>query len=566
MRGKAAIVAAVLTAVCAGGTVCAANHFGVSDAVKLQKSLHTEQGGSAEYDMDSSGEVDVFDLGLMQQSLTADTGNVQTFTLPATAEYVKLQSRTVEKDGITWLVQSGSAMESYITANSAKITLAGSSGIHNGADYRPRCGIWIDGELAEDFLMEDETKEITLWEGSTPRTAKVQVMLLSEAMYGGIGIRSIAVESSAAVPVKPVPQAPLCIEFIGDSITCAYGVEGASQGESFKTATENFAKSYAYLAARQLGADYYTSCYSGHGIVSGYSSDGTKNAESLIPDCYSVSSKFADYGEEWDFSDRKIDAVFINLGTNDINYVQADPETHGAEFIEAYQQFLALVQEKHPGAAIIGTVGTMGGEDVYALIEQAVESYRTKTGAENVSCYFSQTHSMTDGLGSDWHPSEKTQRNSAYVAADRICQALGIPSDQMGIDTAADAEYNMETANGANAAHYVGYDKSFWINTVTGGSEPADVKAVLSGISLLGSGEYLLSFDVTASTEREFPVVISGKSEYFSETVTAGTEETHFETTFTMPGTDRSAELAFLVGGADSSNVTLKNIRLTRIG
>ena len=566
MRWKTTLLTAAITTALLGTTVYAAGRFGVSDAVRLQRSLHESQGGSADYDLDGSGEVDVFDLGLMEQELAADTGVTAPFTCPAADGTVKLQSRTVTKDGITWLVQSGSAMECYITANSATITLTGSTGIRNGADYRPRYGVWVDGKQIADTIMDESEQTVTLWEGKTSRTSKVTVMLLSEAMYGGVGIKSIDAESSAAIPVKPVPRSKLCVEFIGDSITCAYGVEGASQGDQFKTSTENFSKSYAYLAAQQLGADYVTCCYSGHGIVSGYTSDGTKNAESLIPDCYDRSSKFADYGTDWDFESRPVDAVVVNLGTNDINYVAADPENNGAEFVAGYKAFLAMIREKHPNAAIICTVGTMGGDEVYALLEQAVSEYRSETGEENITCYFSRTHTMADGMGADWHPSEKTQRESAYVMADKICQAVGIHSDQMGLDVAAEAQYDMVTANGANAAHYVGYDKSFWINTVTGGSAPADVEAVLSGVTLQAGGRYVLSCDVTATPEREFPVVIRGSKGYLTETVTAGAEETHFETEFTAPQGDKAAQIAFQVGGADSSNVNLKNIKLTRIG
>lgn len=565
MKKTLGAVTAAVTAVLLAGGVYAADSFRTSDAVRLQSSLHSTQGGLADYDLDGSGEVDVLDLGLMKHGLAQDTGTVTAQTFPATADYAKLQSRCVIRDGITWLVQSGSAVESYITADTAKLTLAGSSGISNGEDYRPRYGIWVDGELLTDALMNEKTTEITLWEGEK-RTALVQVMLLSEAMYGGVGVQSIDVESSAAFPVKPVPARDLRIEFIGDSITCAYGVEGASQGDQFKTSTENFSKSYAYLAARQLGADYATCCYSGHGIVSGYSSDGKKNADSLIPDCYGQSSKFADYGTDWDFSSVNNDAVVINLGTNDINYVAAEPETRGPEFVEAYKAFLATVRQQNPHAAIVCTVGTMGGDEVYTLIEQAVREYKAETSETNVIAYFSKTHSMADGLGSDWHPSAQTQQNSAYVMADKICQAIGIPSAQIGVDVAAEADYDMVTSGTANAAHYVGYDKSFWINTVSGGDSTADIEAVLSGIGLQKNGKYVLSFDVTAGVEREFPVVIRGSRLYYTGTVTAGPSSAHFEEELVIDTADSAAEIAFQVGGVDSSNVTLNNIRLTKIG
>lgn len=557
MKKKLIILSVALTAGLLAG---AAAEWTAKDAARLQKGILTT-GAPAEYDMDGSGEVDVVDLVLLKRAILAEKGETVMQNVPATADHVRFQSRTVQKDDIAWLVQSGAAAECIITAESASVTLAGSSGIYNGEDFRPRYGVYVDGELVADTLMSETEETVTLWEGKN-RTAEVKVMLLSEAMYGGVGVKSFDVNSAAAIPVKPVPERVLSIEFIGDSITCAYGVEGTSSSDPFKISTENFSKSYAYLAAQQLGADYSTCCYSGYGITSGYTSDGTKNSESLIPDCYEMSSKFADYRTDWDFENaRQHDAVVINLGTNDINYVAADPETRNAEFIEEYKAFLTTIREKNPQAAIICTVGTMGGDEIYALIEQAVEEF----GDERVSCFFSKTHTMADGMGSDWHPSTYTQQNSAYVMADKICQALGIESDQIGIDVAADAEYDMVAANGANAWPYVGYDKSFSISTVTGGSDPSDVEGVLSGIGLKEDGKYVLSFDLSAPADAEFPVLVRGRETYFSGTAVGGAEDVHFEEEFTASATD-TVQIVFQVGGRDSLNVILKNIKLTKVG
>ena len=550
----------ILTAALLAMSICttgAAKSWTAADIRSLQTGILTK-GAPAVYDLDGSGEVDTFDLALMKRSLR-EPGEVRVQSIPVTAETAKLQSRTVEQDGTLWLVQSGSAAEFTVQGTSASLTLAGSSGIKNGADYRPRYAVYVDDELLCDTVMEQSSEIVALWSGAE-KSAKVKVMLLSEAMYGGVGIRSVEAESGAVQPVTPAAQNPLLIEFIGDSITCAYGVEGASQGDSFKTSTENFSKSYAYLTAQKLGADYTTCCYSGHGIVSGYTSDGSKNAESLIPDCYAKTSKFKDYNAAWDFA-RQPDAVVINLGTNDINYVAAAPETNGAEFVEGYKAFLQTVRDKNPDAAIICTVGTMGGDDVYKLIEQAVSEF----GDAKVSCYFSKTHSMADGLGSDWHPSEKTQQNSAYVLADKISTALGLESDQIGLNAADAAKYDLVLGGTANAAHYVSdFDKSFWVNTVTGGADAGDVQAVLRGITLK-AGEYRLCFDCTGAAS-EFPVVIrSGDAVLFEGTASAAADGAHFEESVTFRSGAEDAELAFLLGGKDSYSVTLRNISLVRV-
>ena len=97
-------------------------------------------------------------------------------------------------------------------------------------------------------------------------------MLLSENRYGGIGIKNIKVNSCNNLKIiEPTNKKDLSIEFIGDSMTCAYGVEGKDENEHFKTSTENFSKSYAYLASQILNVDYSSVSYSGYGIASGYS-------------------------------------------------------------------------------------------------------------------------------------------------------------------------------------------------------------------------------------------------------------------------------------------------------
>ena len=570
MKHKKTITAAVAAAVSSVVLISAASgaySYTLSDLQQLQGSLVGKNALRTGDDVNGDGSVNIFDLSILKQRLRADTGEVTESSYPTTAEYVKLQGRNLQKDGITWLVQSGSAAEFTVTGTSAVLSLAGDGGVNSDPDYRPRYAVYVDDTLILDKTMDAASETVTLFEEGASRTAKVRVMLLSEAMYGGIGVREIQVTSSAAVPVKPAAKNDLCIEFIGDSITCAYGVEGASNYESFKTTTENFSKSYAYLAAQQLGADYSAVSYSGHGIISGYSS-GDKNTDSLVPDYYTLISKQSDYAVPWDFSVRTNDAVVLNLGTNDINYVTAEFETRSVEFTEGYLAFLKVIRENNPDAYIICTLGTMGGEDLYPLIETAVDTFRTEVD-DKIMCYASAVQNgNADGYGSDWHPSAVTQQNSAYVLADKICQALGMESSQIGLDVAADGVYDvtMNTEAGANAAFFVGYDKSFWVNMVEGGDSADDIEALISGISLKADGTYRLQFDYTTNVDVEIPVLVRGSKEYFSSSVEAVADKQHFEDTFTVSQTDADAEIVFQLGGLDYYNVTLSNVKLVKIG
>lgn len=546
----------------------AASDYNADDLVRLSEVLLGMQAVSENDDINSDGSVDSLDLCTMRKALLP-TGEFSENNYSITSENVKLTGRTYNDSETTWLVQSGAAAEFTVTGKSASVTLAGDSSISNDADYRPRYAVFVDGEQLIDEVISEEEKVISLFDGETSRTAEVKVIHLSEANNGPIGVKNINVVSDALQPVKPAEQKELLIEFIGDSITCAYGVEGANAYEPFKTTTENFMKSYAYLTAQKLDADYSAVSYSGHGIISGYSNDGTKNTDSLVPALYDYVGKWG-YEHEWDFTARQNDVVVINLGTNDNGYVTADLENNSQEFIDGYIDFLEMVRDRNPEAYIICTMGTMGCPDIVTLVSQAAEEYKTASGDDRVMFYESVTQNQADGLGSDWHPSAVTQQNSAYVLADKICQALGMESDQIGLDVAVDAEYvtNLNAELGGNASSFVGYDKSFWINMVTGGTAPEAVEAVLSGIGLKSGGEYRLEFEHTVSVDKTIPVIVRGSDGevIFSEEVDSTSSKVKETFEFTVSENDPAAELVFLLGGQDYYNVTLSNIKLVKIG
>lgn len=545
----------------------ASANYTISDLRHLRDALLRASDITAADDINGDGIVNVVDLCLLKRALLT-TGEFVEKNYAATEENVKLVGRTMYSNDTTWLVQSGSAVEFTITGKSAAITLAGDSSINNDENYRSRYAVLVDGEIIADDVMSTPEKTLTLFDGETSRTAKIKIIHLSEAMNGAIGIKNISVTSNQPVPIYPEPEKALSIEFIGDSITCAYGVEGLSSYESFKTTTENFMKSYAYLTAQKLDADYSAVSYSGHGIISGYTSSGEINTDSLIPDCYGLTGKLSDYAENWKFETRSHDVVVINLGTNDSSYVTKDPGTRAQEFINGYMDFLKTVREKNPEAYIICTLGTMGDE-LYEYVAEAVEKYRTDTGDQRIMSYHSTVQNQADGIGSDWHPSAVTQQKSAYVLADKICQALGMESDQIGLDVAADAEYllNIDPNKGGNAASYVGYDKSFWINMVTGGESADAIEAVISGIGLKQGGGYRLEFDCTSTFDGTLPVQVKGSDGtiYFSSDFDAVSEKTHFSAEFTADQEDAAASIIFQLGGKDSYNVTLSNLSLIKI-
>lgn len=566
-----AFCAAITAAAAISTPVLSAKDYNASDLRTLGSALLGNAPLKEEQDVNNDGKINSLDLSLIRKSFRS-TGVFTNSSYPATKENVKFIGRNLFRDNVTWLIQSGSAIEFTVNAKSAEITLAGDSGIENGADLAPRYAVIVDDEIILDETMTEKEKTVSLFSGDSARLAKVKVIHLSEANNGAVGVSAIKVNSDVKAPVNPTPESDLRIEFIGDSITCGYGVEGETAYEGFKTTTENFMKSYAYLTAQKLGAEYSAVCYSGHGIISGYSNDGTINADSLVPPYYEQYSKKSDYSEKWDFESAPNDVVVINLGTNDSSYIKGDTE-RSETYAEQYAEFLKTVRRCNPDAYIICTLGTMGGEELYPYIQKAIEQFQSETGDERITSYLSTVQDFNaDGVGSDWHPSAKTQQKSAYVLADQICQALGIESDQIGLDAAANAEYsiNINKESGANAATYFSdYDKSYWVNIVTGGTSPESVEILVSGISLKKDGQYHLSFSCTAPEGTEIPIAVTdsdGKTVYFSDTFKSNGEKTPFEADLTVPVSDPSAVFSMKIGGSDYLSYTLYGLRMEKTG
>ena len=526
-------------------------------------------------DINGDGKVNIVDLiELKNMALSdenTDNGKPVNVKYEAVSENVKLMGRSYYDGDIAWLVHSGSAAEFHITASSAEVTLSGDGAEYADEKCRPRYAVFVDDELVEDALIDKNEKTVTLFKGTTQRTADVKIIHLSEANNGAIGIKELNAVSSAVRPVRPAASKKLSIEFIGDSITCAYGVEANSNSESFSTSTENFMKSYAYLTAKKLDADYSSVSYSGYGIISGYTSSADqKNTDSLVPDYYELTAK--SYPEKWDFENHHNDVVVVNLGTNDDTYIRGDRENRSPEFTEEYAAFLETVRKNNPDAYIICTVGTMGCAEEYDLIERAVEQFKDKNSDTRVMSYLSKVQNASDGYGADWHPSEITQQKMAYVLSDKICEALGIESDKIGIDAVSDGEHGMlvDKESGANASTYIDleYTHSIWINTVTGGTKKTDIQAYVSGLKLK-AGEYKLMFDCVSGREIEMPVRIEQNygehKAYFEDSVKESDAKYHYSNTVKITEDDDNCILLFDIGGLDSYNVTISEISLIKI-
>ena len=328
-------------------------------------------------------------------------------------------------DGL-WLAFSASGAEFTVLGESCRVTVAGDSRAQEAESVNDfaRIAIELDGRRAVDALLDAPEKTFTL----TPEAGEhtVRIMKLSEAAMSTCVIKSIEADE-----IRPTAPKVHLVEFIGDSITCGYGVDDEDPEHHFATATEDVTHAYAYRTAQAMDADYSLASLSGYGIISGYTDTAEEPVVTqLMPDYYeTLGFSYGRYDGaapqdvRWDFSVRQPDVVVINLGTNDDSYCQ-DDEARQQHYSNAYANFLYTVRRCNPGARILCTLGMMG-DRLYPFVERAVAAYSAQTGDTNISCMPFVPQLEEDGRAADYHPTETTHRRAAEKLTAEIRCLMG---------------------------------------------------------------------------------------------------------------------------------------------
>lgn len=346
-----------------------------------------------------------------------------------TESYVRAIGRTQMLEDTLWMAHSGSGVEFSVTGKKVSITLKADSSCAGSRDGQARIAVYVNGERVADEMLDKVEKTVTAFESDTAQNCVIRVVKLSESANSTCGITKIsAVAESDIQPTEPNEK---LIEFIGDSITCGYGVDDEVKEHHFSTKTEDITKTYAYKTAERLDADYSMVSFSGYGIVSGYTGSGEKNSGQTLPQHYdklgfsygTYKGKNAPQSITWDFIKRQPDLIVINLGTNDNSYVCGKPDRK-EEYTAEYVEFLKKVREYNPNATILCTLGIMG-DDLYSAVADAVERYQTKTGDANVYSFKFDVQSYNDGFAADWHPTDATHTKASIKLTAKIREIMG---------------------------------------------------------------------------------------------------------------------------------------------
>lgn len=342
-------------------------------------------------------------------------------------ENVRFVGRVMPLENTLWMALSGTGIEFYVTGTRTSITFLADDTWNGVAENQVRVAVYVDGARVADVMLDAPEKMVTAFACDKEETHVVRVIKLSESAMSTCGISEIKTEGE----ITPTENKSHLIEFVGDSITCGYGVDDEDRDHHFATGTEDVTKAYAYKTAEALDVDYSMVSFSGYGIVSGYTATGDKVEDQLVPDYYekfgfsygTYKGEYRPQNMAWDFTRLQPDLVVVNLGTNDMSYV-LDKEERRDEYIAGYLAFLKTVRKNNANARILCVLGIMG-EALGPAVEEVVERYKEETGDTKV-CYMGFTDQLPeDGYVADWHPTEITHRKAAEKLTAEITRIMG---------------------------------------------------------------------------------------------------------------------------------------------
>lgn len=285
----------------------------------------------------------------------------------------------------------------------------------------PYIGVMIDGAPVVRFALTKGCHRYTLLTGMD-ETEEHELALTRETQpMGGeprLSVRVLGMEISGELlmPVdKPV------IEVIGDSLTSGEGAVGPKCGMAWRSVWFSGMNTWAQALCRELNARGEWVSQSGWGLYTSWD-NRPEGALPGIYECAAVHSVFD--GIRHDFAGHPVQAVVINLGTNDWNALSALPESEHPERLgrieEAAAAFLKQIHRCRPGTPVLFSYG-MCGNGLSACLQAAVR--KDAETANSPVMYLELPDCADTALGSRGHPGAEHQRLCGLMIAEKLRQA-----------------------------------------------------------------------------------------------------------------------------------------------
>ena len=327
-----------------------------------------------------------------------------------TDSFLKWQGRILKKQAICYFGYTNSSLNVRVKGNSLYMYLiTGDNEVVNQPGFR----IYVDGKKVSELVLDRREDWYLICELSPEEVHEVRVVKITEAAMSFGGLKCIKVCDGVLLPIQEKEDYRTKVEFIGDSITCGYGVHGEPESE-YTIREEDGECSYAAFMAEEMNWNARWISASGYGMYLEYTGDPEQN----VPKLYPYVNWFVDRERKIEAGEFEPEYIFVNLGTNDSGHLHKQEVLN--EFLKAYEEFLMMLRSYHKKSIIICVLGTLC-HGVFPYVAQVVEHIKAK-GLGNIYAYELPYHDIEkDGMAS-MHPSAATHKKDAKRILDYMKQ------------------------------------------------------------------------------------------------------------------------------------------------
>ena len=334
------------------------------------------------------------------------------------AEHVRLLGRLDPQQPVLSMFLTGSGVELRLRCTTLDMEIE--------ADYEIQCpwiGVLVDGAPVARFALSRGRHFYTLLGGMDETVAHTVTVLRDTQPVledGRLSVRAHRLRSDGEL--LPLPARSLGIEFIGDSLTSGEGLTGPRDAMEWRTIWLSGMETWAAEVCRRMNAQGRWISQSGWGVY--WSWDA--NREHCIARIYDQICPVERGGSAlYDFEANPVEAVVINLGTNDaaaLSHLKGRAREEAAAAItHAAADFIRQVRKKNPQAYILWAYG-MCGEEAAPLLRSAVRTVR-REGDRRVG-YIRLPACARENLGSREHPGRSSHLRAARAVTKRLQEAL----------------------------------------------------------------------------------------------------------------------------------------------
>lgn len=317
-----------------------------------------------------------------------------------TEEFLHWEGRILRQQGICYLGYTNSSITMRVKGSALDMFFITGE---NEEVNEPGLRIYVDGIKHTELVLKQKQAWYHVCKLDADKIHEIHIVKITEAAMSYVGLQTIRVTDGELIPLERTDDR-VKVEFIGDSITCGYGVHGAPESE-YTIREEDGECCYASFMAEKMNWNARWISASGYGMFVEY----TGNPDNNVPKLYDYVNWFVNPEVKQDMKEFEPEYIFINLGTNDSGHLHNPEILEG--FLNAYETFLEHLRKCHPDAVILCVLGTLC-EEVFPYVQQIVDKVK-QAGMKKVYAFELPFHNVDlDGMAS-MHPSEVTHRKDA---------------------------------------------------------------------------------------------------------------------------------------------------------